>query len=228
MDEVRDDARRYGRRTFLGVSALGLSSLVWGEPVWQRVSSLSRPIRNALPPSLVPSGWRIYTVAGTMPRFDPATWRLRIGGLVDRPTTMTIGELRALPRFEQTATFHCVTGWSVKDVHWAGVRFDDLLAAAKPQAAAGGLQFTSAEQPYVDSLSRQQAALPDVLLAYELDGKPLSRDHGAPVRVVIPDMYGYKGVKWVERIDLVPEPEPGYWEVRGYDSDAWVGQSNGY
>jgi DMSO/TMAO reductase YedYZ molybdopterin-dependent catalytic subunit len=228
MDEVRDDARRYGRRTFLGVSALGLSSLVWGEPVWQRVSSLSRPIRNALPPSLVPSGWRIYTVAGTMPRFDPATWRLRIGGLVDRPTTMTIGELRALPRFEQTATFHCVTGWSVKDVHWAGVRFDDLLAAAKPQAAAGGLQFTSAEQPYVDSLSRQQAALPDVLLAYELDGKPLSRDHGAPVRVVIPDMYGYKGVKWVERIDLVPEPEPGYWEVRGYDSDAWVGRSNGY
>jgi DMSO/TMAO reductase YedYZ molybdopterin-dependent catalytic subunit len=228
MDEVRDDARRYGRRTFLGVSALGLSSLVWGEPVWQRVSSLSRPIRNALPPSLVPSGWRIYTVAGTMPRFDPATWRLRIGGLVDRPTTMTIGELRALPRFEQTATFHCVTGWSVKDVHWAGVRFDDLLAAAKPQAAAGGLQFTSAEQPYVDSLSRQQAALPDVLLAYELDGKPLARDHGAPVRVVIPDMYGYKGVKWVERIDLVPEPEPGYWEVRGYDSDAWVGRSNGY
>jgi DMSO/TMAO reductase YedYZ molybdopterin-dependent catalytic subunit len=228
MDEVRDDARRYGRRTFLGVSVLGLSSLVWGEPVWQRVSSLSRPIRNALPPSLVPSGWRIYTVAGTMPRFDPATWRLRIGGLVDRPTTMTIGELRALPRFEQTATFHCVTGWSVKDVHWAGVRFDDLLAAAKPQAAAGGLQFTSAEQPYVDSLSRQQAALPDVLLAYELDGKPLSRDHGAPVRVVIPDMYGYKGVKWVERIDLVPEPEPGYWEVRGYDSDAWVGRSNGY
>jgi DMSO/TMAO reductase YedYZ molybdopterin-dependent catalytic subunit len=228
MDEVRDDARRYGRRTFLGVSALGLSSLVWGEPVWQRVSSLSRPIRNALPPSLVPSGWRIYTVAGTMPRFDPATWRLRIGGLVDRPTTMTIGELRALPRFEQTATFHCVTGWSVKDVHWAGVRFDDLLAAAKPQAAAGGLQFTSAEQPYVDSLSRQQAALPDVLLAYELDGKPLSRDHGAPVRVVIPDMYGYKNVKWVERIDLVPEPEPGYWEVRGYDSDAWVGRSNGY
>jgi DMSO/TMAO reductase YedYZ molybdopterin-dependent catalytic subunit len=67
-----------------------------------------------------------------------------------------------------------------------------------------------------------------VLLAYELDGKPLSRDHGAPVRVVIPDMYGYKGVKWVERIDLVPEPEPGYWEVRGYDSDAWVGRSNGY
>ena len=63
MDEVRDDARRYGRRTFLGVSALGLSSLVWGEPVWRRVSGLSRPIWNALPPSLVPSGWRIYTVA---------------------------------------------------------------------------------------------------------------------------------------------------------------------
>lgn len=228
MDEVRDDARRYGRRTFLGVSALGLSSLVWGDPVWRRLSALGQPLRNALPPSIVPSGWRIYTVAATMPRFDPASWRLQIGGLVDRPVTMTYAELRALPRFEQTATFHCVTGWTVKDVHWAGVRFDDLLAAAGPQTSAGGLQFTSAEQPYVDSLSRRQAALPDVLLAYEMDGKPLSREHGAPVRVVIPDMYGYKGVKWVERIDLVAEPEPGYWEVRGYDSDAWVGRSNGY
>lgn len=220
--------RRYGRRTFLGVSALGLSSLVWGEPVWQKLNGLGRPIMNALPPSIVPSGWRIYSVAGTMPRFDPATWRLRIGGLVDRPVTLDYAQLRALPRFERTATFHCVTGWTVEDVHWAGVRFDDLLAAAGPQAAAGGLRFTSAEQPYVDSLSLEQAALPDVLLAYELNGKPLSRDHGAPVRVVIPDMYGYKGVKWVERIDLVSEPEPGYWEVRGYDSDAWVGRSNGY
>jgi DMSO/TMAO reductase YedYZ molybdopterin-dependent catalytic subunit len=227
-DQARDAPRRYGRGTFLGVSALGLSSLVWGEPLSRRLSAFGQPIRNALPPSIVPSGWRIYTVASSMPRFDPATWRLQIGGLVDRPVSLTIEELRALPRFEHTATFHCVTGWSVSNVHWAGVRFDDLLAAAGPQAAAGGLQFTSAELPYVDSLSLRQAALPDVLLAYEMDGKPLSRDHGAPVRVVIPEMYGYKSVKWVEKIDLVTEPEPGYWEVRGYDSDAWVGRSNGY
>jgi DMSO/TMAO reductase YedYZ molybdopterin-dependent catalytic subunit len=163
-----------------------------------------------------------------MPTFDPVSWRLKIGGLVDRPLSLTYDELRALPRAEQVSTFHCVTGWSVKDVHWAGVRFDDLLATARPQAAAGALQFTSAEVPYVDSLTLAQVKLPDVLLAYEMDGKPLARAHGAPVRVVIPDMYGYKGVKWVAKIELVPQAEPGYWEVRGYDSDAWVGRSNGY
>jgi DMSO/TMAO reductase YedYZ molybdopterin-dependent catalytic subunit len=227
-DPVRGEQRRYGRRTFLSVSALGLSSLVWGEPVWRRLSSLGQPLRNALPPSLVPSGWRIYTVAATMPTFDPASWRLEIGGLVDRPVSLSYDDLRALPRVEQVSTFHCVTGWSVKDVHWAGVRFDDLLAAAGPQSAAGALRFTSAEEPYVDALTLPQARLPDVLLAYELDGKPLSRAHGAPARVVIPDMYGYKGVKWVAKIDLVPQAEPGYWEVRGYDADAWVGRSNGY
>ncbi len=67
-----------------------------------------------------------------------------------------------------------------------------------------------------------------MLLAYEMDGKPLSRPHGAPLRVVIPDMYGYKNVKWVERIVLTERPLEGYWEVRGYDRNAWVGRSNGY
>jgi DMSO/TMAO reductase YedYZ molybdopterin-dependent catalytic subunit len=66
------------------------------------------------------------------------------------------------------------------------------------------------------------------MLAYEMDGQPLLQEHGAPVRVVIPDMYGYKNVKWVERITLVPRVGAGYWEQRGYDVDAWVGRSNGY
>src|SRR4051812_11218830 len=227
-DLVRGEQRRYGRRTFLAVSAAGLTSLVWGEPVWRRLSGIGQPLRNALPASIVPTGWRIYTVAATMPKFDPATWRLRGGGLLDTPPTVDYEQLRALPRAEQVSTFHCVTGWTVSNVRWAGVRFDDLLASAGPQTGAGALRFTSAEQPYVDSLTLAQAKLPDVLLAYEMDGKPLPREHGAPVRVVIPDMYGYKGVKWVERIDVVRESEPGYWEQRGYDEDAWVGRSNGY
>ena len=86
----------------------------------------------------------------------------------------------------------------------------------------------SAEQPYEDYLELRQVALPNVMLAYEMNGKPLPREHGAPVRVVIPEMYGYKNVKWVERIELVASPGAGYWEQRGYDADAWVGRSNGY
>src|SRR5258708_34249068 len=162
-----------------------------------------------------------------MPHFDPATGRLTIDGLVDAPQSVTYDELRALPSAEQVSTFHCVTGWTVSNVHWRGVRFSDLLAGARPHPEAKVLTFISAEKPYVDTLTLQQAELADVMLAYEMDGKPLAREHGAPVRVVIPDMYGYKGVKWVERITLGVDAEPGYWEQRGYDLDAWVGRSNG-
>jgi DMSO/TMAO reductase YedYZ molybdopterin-dependent catalytic subunit len=89
------------------------------------------------------------------------------------------------------------------------------------------VRFTSAEIPYVDDLTLQQARLHDVLLAYEMDGKPLPREHGAPVRLVMPEMYGYKSVKWVARVDLVAHADDGYWEQLGYDRDAWVGRSNG-
>jgi DMSO/TMAO reductase YedYZ molybdopterin-dependent catalytic subunit len=213
------ETRTYGRRAFLGVTAVGLSSLVWGRSAWDALVAIA-------PPGLIP-GWRIYTVASTMPRFDPATWRLTIDGRVGAPQTITYEQLRALPAAEQVSTFHCVTGWTVHNVHWRGVRFRDLLASAQPHAEARVLTFTSAEKPYVDTLTLAQAQLADVMLAYEMDGKPLSRPHGAPVRVVIPEMYGYKGVKWVERITLGVDAQPGYWEQRGYDTDAWVGRSNG-
>jgi len=220
-------SRPYGRRAFLGVTALGLSSLLWGKSAWNAFTSAAQPLEDALPPSLVPSGWRIYTVASSMPTFDEATWRLGIEGLVDAPQTLTYADLRALPRAEQISTFHCVTGWSVKNVHWAGVRFRDLLAAAKPRSEGTVLEFVSAEQPYVDTLTLEQADLHDAMLAYEMDGKPLPREHGAPVRVVIPEMYGYKNTKWVQRIVVTDHVSPGYWEQRGYDIDAFVGKSNG-
>jgi DMSO/TMAO reductase YedYZ molybdopterin-dependent catalytic subunit len=220
------EPRTYGRRTFLAVTGAGLSSLFWAQPAWRSLSGLRQPILNVLPPSIVPTGWRIYTVASSMPKFDPSTWRLTIDGLVDRPLSLSYAELRRLPRAEQISTFHCVTGWSVNNVHWAGVRFRDLLARASPHPRATVLTFISAEQPYVDTLTLDQAELHDVMLAYEMDGKPLAREHGAPVRVVIPEMYGYKGVKWVERIQVGKVAEPGYWEQRGYDTDAWVGHSN--
>jgi DMSO/TMAO reductase YedYZ molybdopterin-dependent catalytic subunit len=163
-----------------------------------------------------------------MPRFDPQTWRLEVGGLVERPLSLSYAELRALPRAEQVSTFHCVTGWTVHGVRWGGVRLRDVLGPAGPKPHAGALRFVSAERPYDDYLSLGQAALPDVLLAYEMDGKPLPREHGAPVRLVIPDMYGYKNVKWLAGIELVPAAGSGYWERLGYDRDAWVGRSNGY
>ncbi|MCW2967475.1 MAG: molybdopterin-dependent oxidoreductase, partial [Solirubrobacteraceae bacterium] len=163
-----------------------------------------------------------------MPTFDPASWRLRIDGMVRRPVELTYQDLLALPRAAQVSDFHCVTGWSVPKVHWSGVRFSDLLATAGVLPGAGALSFVSAERPYVDALSLRQAMTPDAMLAVEMDGRPITREHGAPARLVMPQMYGYKGVKWVRQITVTRQPEIGFWEQRGYDLDAWVGRSNGY
>jgi DMSO/TMAO reductase YedYZ molybdopterin-dependent catalytic subunit len=214
---------RMGRGLFLATVLGGLSSLTWGKRLWDNVSAAT----SSLP--LFPSGgWRIYTVSGSIPGFDPTTWRLEVGGLVERPLSLGYADLRALPHARQVSDFHCVTGWSVAGVHWGGVRLQDLFAEARPLPGAHALRFVSDEVPYDDYLTMRQALLPDVMLAYDMDHAPLRREHGAPLRLVIPRMYGYKGVKWLTRIELVPKAEPGYWEQRGYDRDAWVGRSNGY
>ncbi|HTZ06542.1 MAG TPA: molybdopterin-dependent oxidoreductase [Gaiellaceae bacterium] len=227
MDEPARDIHRYGRGVFLATVAGGLTSLVWGKSVWGRVSSAIGPA-EALVPLIPTEGWRIYTVSGSMPTFDPQAWRLSVGGLVDSPTNLTYDDVRSLPRTDQVSTFHCVTGWTVKNVHWGGVRMTDLLARSGVAPNAGAIQFVSMEQPYVDYLTLDQARLSDVMLAYEMDGKPLPREHGAPLRLVIPEMYGYKNVKWLQQVNLVETPDQGYWEQLGYDVDAWVGRSNGY
>jgi len=219
--------RRIGRGVFLVARAGGVSSLAWGKSAWDHVSGVLAPLDSAIP--LLPTGgWRIYTVSGSMPRFEPATWRLEVAGHVARPLSLTYDDLRSLPKAEQVSTFHCVTGWTVKNVHWGGVRLRDVLAPAEPAKTAHALHFVSAEKPYDDYLTLQQASLHDVMLAYEFQGKPLPREHGAPLRLVIPEMYGYKNVKWLNRIELVPQAGSGYWEDLGYDRNAWVGRSNGY
>lgn len=120
--------------------------------------------------------------------------------------------------------FHCVTGWSVENVHWKGITPATVLDLVKPKATAKHVNFQSLEEPYFDQLTMEQFQLKDVLLATEMDGMPLKRVHGAPLRLVIPQMYGYKGVKWLSHITFEQEPTRGYWETRGYDADAWVGR----
>lgn len=227
-DEQGPPGRPIGRRAFLGAVGLGLTSLAWGGAATNLVAQATRLLPEQLR-GLVPfgKGWRIYAVDPPYPTFDPATWRLRIDGLVEHPQTLRYEQLLALPQAEQTSDFVCVTGWSVDDVRWSGVRFADLLAAAKPLASARALRFESAEDPYVDSLSMQQALTPDAMLAHGMDSAPLAREHGAPARLVMPQMYGYKGVKWVRRITVTDGVADGYWEQRGYDRDAWIGDSNG-
>ena len=223
-----DGARPYGRRAFLGLLAGGLSSLFWAGPAARALAPVTSGFSQALGNLLPVGGWRIYTISGSMPIFDERSYRLEITGLVRNPVQLTYAQLRALPHVHQVSNFHCVTGWSVDNVRWGGVRFSDLLALAEPLPSAQAIRFVSLEQPYNDSLTLDQALLPNVMLAYDMDGQPLSRPHGSPARVVIPEMYGYKGVKWLTKMELVDHQPTGYWEGLGYDQNAWVGRSNGY
>jgi len=218
------DDRTIGRAGFLGILGAGALGLFLARDV---TGVIGRVVPNSLS-SVVPTNgsWRIYTVA-SMPNIDPASYRLEVDGLVSSPKTFTLADLKAMPRANQVSDFHCVTGWSVQNVHWGGVRLHEVLQRAGALDSAKALTFVSAEVPYSDSLTLDQALLPDVMLAYEMNGKPLSRPHGAPVRLVMPEMYGYKSVKWVNRLELTKVAPWGYWEQNGYDVDAWIGRSNG-
>jgi DMSO/TMAO reductase YedYZ molybdopterin-dependent catalytic subunit len=221
-------SKPYGRRAFLLLLAGGFTSFAWAG----KASNVLSPFTSAfsqLVGNLFPvGGWRIYTISGSMPIFDPSSYQLEVTGLVRKPRTFTYDELLALPRSHQVSTFHCVTGWTVHDVRWGGVRFSHILDLVEPLPSAKALRFDSLEVPYNDSLTLEQVGLHDAMLALEMDGQPLSRPHGSPARVVIPEMYGYKGVKWLTRIELMDRQPTGYWEGLGYDQNAWVGHSNGY
>jgi DMSO/TMAO reductase YedYZ molybdopterin-dependent catalytic subunit len=218
--------RAIGRAAFLGVVGAGVAGLFYGR---SGMDFVGRLLPNGVQAIVPTSGWRIYTIGSSIPQLDPTKYRLTIDGAVQRPVTYTLDDLRSLPRAQQVSDFKCVTGWRVQDVHWAGIRFDDLLAEAGLRPDAKALRFVSAEVPYDDSLTLPQALAKDVMLALDQDGKPLSHAHGFPARVVMPRMYGYKGVKWVTRIEArTTYDDLGYWEQRGYDKDAWIGASNGF
>jgi len=218
--------RTLGRAAFLGLLGAGAAGLFLGRDA---VGALGRIVPDSVESIVPTSGWRIYTIGSSVPRLDPVAYRLTVGGAVERPVTYTLDDLRALPRAEQVSDFHCVTGWVVENVRWGGVRLHDVLAEAGLRPDAKALRFVSAEVPYDDTLTLPQALLPNVMLALDMDGEPLSRGHGFPARIVMPRMYGYKSVKWVTRIEArTTYTDLGFWEQRGYDKDAWIGASNGY
>ncbi|HUI49685.1 MAG TPA: molybdopterin-dependent oxidoreductase [Acidimicrobiia bacterium] len=213
-----------GRRVFLGLLGAGAAGVLFGARVQNVFASL---VPNWL--SLLPLGdhFRFYTVTGGFPKRAADEYSLSIGGLVRHPYTLSYAQLRAMPSTMLTRDFQCVTGWRVPNVHWTGVRLSHLLDKAGVQPGAQALRFTSFDGLYTESLSLEQARRADVMVAYDLDGKPLSSDHGGPARLYVAPMYGYKSCKWLSGIEVVDHVIPGYWENEGYDVDAWVGHSNG-
>lgn len=226
--EVRRSDVPVGRAAFLGIVAAGIGGVFVAPSISDSVNgAFSRLIPDRVSSAVSGGGWRIYAVAPPLPTFDPATYSLAVGGLVDRPLTLSWSQVAGLPGVEHVSDFHCVTGWSVLDVPWEGVRSSTIVEMVRPTPEARYVSFFSLEEPYVDQVTLDQFLLDDVLIARRMYGEPLKRVHGAPLRVIIPRMYGYKGVKWLSGIRFDAEPGLGYWERRGYDVDAWVGGSNG-
>jgi DMSO/TMAO reductase YedYZ molybdopterin-dependent catalytic subunit len=220
-----------GRRVFLGLVGLGAAGVLLGARVqdWleRELGPLISKDGTGLA-SLLPIGrFRIYTVTGSLPSRSRAKYTLKVDGLVDQPFTLRYDELVAMPPTKLTRDFQCVTGWRVPDVEWKGVRLADLLDRAGVQSTATALRFHSFDGEYTESLTLDQARRDDVIVAYQFEGSPLSDEHGGPARLYVAPMYGYKSCKWLDRIELTKNVEPGYWEVRGYDVDGWVGRSNG-
>jgi DMSO/TMAO reductase YedYZ molybdopterin-dependent catalytic subunit len=156
---------------------------------------------------------------GEQPEVEPGRWKLTVDGACESPLVLTFADLQALPTVTVDADFHCVTGWSVLDLAFTGVRLEDVLALARPAAEATHL-MAHAHDGYSTNLPLEEALKPDVLLVHAIDGQPLTRERGAPVRMVTPQLWAWKGAKWVNRLELMTHDRRGYWEIRGYSNTA--------
>ncbi|MGW1712623.1 molybdopterin-dependent oxidoreductase [Streptomyces sp. NPDC002156] len=226
------EGRPVGRRVVLGILGLGAVAVPTGARLQNVTDGLLATVASKDPTGLTAllpggGGFRFYSVADSIPRRSPADYRLTVNGLVDRPATYTLAQLKAMPRTRLVRDVQCVTGWRVPQTPFAGVRLSHLLETAGVQPAATALHFTCFDGVYSESLTLDQARRPDMLVAYEMQDKPVTAAHGGPVRLYAAPMYFYKSAKWLSEITVTERVEPGYWEPRGYDIDAWVGKSNG-
>jgi len=177
---------------------------------------------EALPPNQVwGKKFVIYAALG-IPRVNPQQWKLRVDGLVNTPLEYTYDQLVSRPQNSLVRSFDCVTRWSIKDVAWEGLLIRDLLAPAGVSPDASWLMFHCVDG-YTAPVPLEDALKEDSILAFKLNGKPLSAEQGFPARPFIPGLYAWKSAKWVNRMELLPDYRDGYWETYGYHerADVW-------
>ena len=204
------------------------------EKLLQRFKSQGRAPRRApaderLPPGQhLTSGFPVLDL-GVRPRFHPKRWRFAVEGAVERPLDVDWEEFIGLAaKSLRRSDFHCVTTWSKFDVDWAGIALVQLLALVQPAESARYVIVHCADG-YTTNLPLADCLDEDVLLAYELFGEPLPREHGGPMRLVVPKLYAWKSAKFVSKLVLSEKDEPGFWEQRGYHNrgDPWREERHG-
>ncbi|MGV3774987.1 MAG: sulfite oxidase-like oxidoreductase [Verrucomicrobiales bacterium] len=162
---------------------------------------------------------------GLQPEVPIEDWKLKIHGRVENPVTLNWQEFMALPQFKDVSDFHCVTTWSKYDLEWQGVAFFTIADLVKPKPEATHVFFKSYDG-YSTNNSLETCLDDDVMIAHTYDGKPVSKEHGGPARVIIPKKYAWKGAKFIREIVFLDRDILGFWEVRGYSNaaDPWLEQ----
>jgi DMSO/TMAO reductase YedYZ molybdopterin-dependent catalytic subunit len=149
--------------------------------------------------------------------FDEDDWNLQVAPRSGSVATLTMDDIRALPRHEEIIDFKCVEGWSTV-TQFAGARFSDFTAKFAPGSEkAAYVSMSTPDSGYYVGLDSDSALHPQTLLAWQMNGEDLTDEHGAPLRLVIPVKYGIKNIKRIGRIEYVENQPRDYWQQRGYD-----------
>jgi DMSO/TMAO reductase YedYZ molybdopterin-dependent catalytic subunit len=164
---------------------------------------------------------------GTQPDISKSDWRLTLNGAVDHPVVLNWDDFMALPQTDDVSDFHCVTTWSKLNMSWKGVRLLDLAALAQVKETATHILCYGYDE-YTTNISMEEAMKPDVLLVHTVDGGPLPREHGGPVRMITPQLYAWKGSKWINRIEFLTHNRLGFWERNGYSNTAYPWRDDRY
>jgi DMSO/TMAO reductase YedYZ molybdopterin-dependent catalytic subunit len=186
------------------------------------------PARVRLPPGQrLVKDWPVLDL-GVQPNVTADKFRLDVDGLVEEPLGLTLAEFMALPQTESTCDIHCVTQWSRYDNHWKGVSAQHIVQRVKPRPEVRHVIFHSYDG-YTTNIRFDQFDQPDVFLVHQWEGRPIERQHGGPVRMLVPRLYFWKSAKWIRRIEFTAEDRPGFWEVRGYhnNADPWLEERYG-
>ncbi|MCA1614391.1 MAG: molybdopterin-dependent oxidoreductase, partial [Acidobacteria bacterium] len=164
---------------------------------------------------------RFYVVSKNVidPRVERALWRLEVTGMVESPQSFSYDDLAAMTATVQETTLRCISnqtgGGLMSNAAWKGVPLKSLIEAAKPRRGVVEVVLHGADN-YTDTFAFEKAMDPTTLVAFEMNGRPLPENHGYPVRVIVPGLYGEKNVKWVTRIELVDTDAKGFYERQGW------------
>ena len=173
-----------------------------------------------------PGKWPVLDL-GVLPKVTRESFRLAVDGACRKPYVVDWAGLLELEQVDDVSDFHCVTGWSRLDIRWRGVRLSTALALAEPLDEATHLMCHGSDG-YETNLSLVEALKDDVLLVHGVDGGALPAEHGGPVRVVTPQLYAWKGAKWISRLELLRGDRKGFWELRGYSNTAHPWRNDRY